>query len=53
MIISTEDPEMYQVRDFIAANWQAFINHISEKGMSEERAEAHANEVYQAIGGEE
>lgn len=53
MIISTEDVEMIQARDFIAANWQAFVNHIREKGMSEERAEAEAPRIYEAIGGEE
>lgn len=53
MIISTEDVEMVQTRDFIAANWSAFVSHIREKGWSEERAEAEAQRIYEAIGGEE
>ncbi|HGA8480916.1 TPA: hypothetical protein ACITN2_004341 [Salmonella enterica subsp. enterica serovar Virchow] len=53
MIISTEDVEMHQARDFIAANWRAFVSHISEKGMSEDRAEAEAQRIFEAIGGEE
>lgn len=53
MIISTEDVEMYQARDFIAANWSAFVAHVREKGWSEERAEQEAQRIYEAIGGEE
>ncbi|ENE5752047.1 hypothetical protein ACFLMW_003760 [Salmonella enterica] len=52
MIVSTEDHEMIVARDFIAANWAAFIAHVREKGWDDDRAEQEADAIMQAIGGE-
>lgn len=52
MVISTEDYEMIVARDFIAANWAAFIAHVREKDWDDDRAEQEADKIMEAIGGD-
>lgn len=52
MIIDSEDGDLYTVRDFIAANWSAFVAHVQDHGVSPTRAHEEAQRIYEAIGGE-
>ncbi len=34
-MIEKDSHEMYTIRDFIAANWSAFVSHIRERHQSD------------------